>query len=192
MLRNLNKVANGARVLGIPYVGVLASEMPTGFDLPGLLNNDVDAGDPANTRYLVQIKTWPSAGTLQVDENGAFVFSGAADGTYTGTETVTKFSNTGVLATYDTTYSFTVGSNGTVTVTIVSADGRASGVATCFGVSQVILAASGHSVASSTAHAISTTTTPATTANSKLDIVLVGDSPFVVILTPSPYDTAVY
>lgn len=114
MLRDLSALTTGGRgILGTNLVGVLASDMPTGFAQPGLLNNDVDANDPAGTLYRLEITSWPSAGTLAVDENGAFSFTGAPNGTYTGGERVYK---NGATA-YDTTYSMGVG---TVTTSVSS------------------------------------------------------------------------
>ena len=87
LLRNLNTLANGRRVLGTPYVGLLAAqiaaETAAGDQGPGLLYDE--SIDPANAgkRLRLRITAWPSAGTLYVAENGAALFSGAPDGTYT-------------------------------------------------------------------------------------------------------------
>lgn len=91
MLRSLNqKGTNGDGLLGSPFWGVLASEMPTGGSQPGLLDNDVLAGDAADTRYRLRITSQPSAGVLFVQENGAFSFEGAPDGTYSAGQMVEK------------------------------------------------------------------------------------------------------
>jgi hypothetical protein len=93
MLRNLNqKTASGQVVLGIPYVGMLASELPTGFPLAGSLNNDVEAGDPVGTRYCGTMTAWPSQGTMTVYEDGSLSFVGAPDGVYNATMQVKKYS----------------------------------------------------------------------------------------------------
>lgn len=133
MLRDLlAKNSDGSGILGDYRVGVLASELPSGFDLPGLLNNDVDVGDPAGTLYRVEIITWPSAGVLTVQENGAFSFTGAPDGTYTG---ATKVYKNSVPA--DGTYSFTIGTSEptvtSVTVTPSTATGSTTFSATVNG-----------------------------------------------------------
>lgn len=112
MRRILNVSTGGRRVCGNPRVGVLASEIPTGFPLAALLANDVDAGFP-NRLYSVKILTLPSAGVLSVEESSAFSFIGAPDGTYTGTQRVKKYDpGVGVVSTADTTYSFTIGAGG--------------------------------------------------------------------------------
>ena len=105
MLRNLARPnTNGGGILGTHLVGVPASALPVGFPLAGLLNNDVAQGDPAGTLYRVEIIDWPSAGELHVEENGAFSFTDAPDGTYTGATKVYK-SNLADAG----SYSFTVG-----------------------------------------------------------------------------------
>jgi hypothetical protein len=111
MLRDLSITnSDGSGILGIPFVGVLASVLPSGFALPGLLNNDVAAGDPAGCLYRVEILSKPGAGMLTVDEYGAFGFTGAPDGTYTGSEKVYKFDPAvGLVSTDTTTYSFVIG-----------------------------------------------------------------------------------
>jgi len=90
--------------MGTPYVGLLASELPSGFALPGMLANDVLAGDPAGCRYRQEITSWPSAGALSVGEDCAFSFTGAPDGVYTGTTKVYKNGVPDVGS-----YSFTIG-----------------------------------------------------------------------------------
>ncbi|MEH6434290.1 phage fiber-tail adaptor protein [Massilia sp. DD77] len=115
MLRNLARPnTNGGGILGTHLVGVPASELPVGFPLPGLLNNDVAQGDPAGTLYRVEIIDWPSAGELHVEENGAFSFTDAPDGTYTGATKVYKNN----LAD-DGAYEFVIGAAG---LTQVSSD----------------------------------------------------------------------
>lgn len=124
MLRDLSILTNsGAGICGTNLVGVLASELPSGFDLPGLLNNDVDAGDPAGTLYRVQIIDWPSSGTLAVDENGAFSFTGAANGTYTGRTLTYK---NGVPE--DSSYEFVVGTSTAVFTGTAAGTSTASAV----------------------------------------------------------------
>lgn len=87
ILRNLDVTTGGRRILGVPDVGILAatiaSETSTGTNGPGLLYDE--SINPANAgKYLrIRITTPPSAGSLFVYENGAFDFSGAADGSYT-------------------------------------------------------------------------------------------------------------
>lgn len=111
MLRNLAITnSDGSGIMGTSLVGVLAADLPTGFTLPGLLNNDVATGDPVGCLYRLEILGQPSAGKLVVDEVGAFSFTGAPDGTYTGSERVSKYHpDTGIISADVTTYSFTVG-----------------------------------------------------------------------------------
>lgn len=123
MLRCLsNLTSNGAGILGTPYVGVLAADIPsTGDSGASLLYNDIDAGDPTGCYYRVEILTQPNAGSLQVDENGAFSFTGAVDGTYTGTERVYKYSpSVGLLSANDTTYAFSIGATQTMQAILAS------------------------------------------------------------------------
>jgi len=84
MLRNLNKSAGGRRILGTPYVGLLASqiivETATGDSGPGLLYDEAQAN--AGKQLRIRITSLPSAGTLFVRENGDFEFTGAPDGVY--------------------------------------------------------------------------------------------------------------
>lgn len=111
MLRDLSITnSDGSGILGTNLVGVLASELPNGFSVPGMLNNDVATSDPVGCLYRMEILSQPSAGKLALDEFGAFSFTGAPDGVYTGTERVLKYDpNTGLISADNTTYSFTVG-----------------------------------------------------------------------------------
>lgn len=92
--------------------GIPASAIATGFAQPSLLENDVSASDPAGTLYQFEL-TKPSVGTMTIYEDSSFSFTGAPDGTYTGSQTVRK---NGVPDTG--TYSFTIGA----AVSYVSAD----------------------------------------------------------------------
>lgn len=119
MLRDLTATTSGGRgILGTHLVGVLASELPSGFPLPGLLNNDVEADDPVGTLYCGTMTSWPSAGVLTVDEYGAFSFTGAPDGTYNATMLVKKYGPTsGLFLSEASNITFTIGSGGTVITT---------------------------------------------------------------------------
>lgn len=109
MLRDLNVSSGGKRDSTDPRVGVLASEIPTGFPLPAFLLNDIDSGFP-NRLYSLELLTLPSAGTLYLDKTSAGTFTGAPDGVYTGTQRVRKYDpGTGLVSTADGTYSLTVG-----------------------------------------------------------------------------------
>ena len=87
MLRNLNVTSGGRRILGVPTVGTLAAtiaaETASGTSGPGLLYDE--ASNPANAgkQLRIRITSLPGSGTLFVYENGAFDFSGAANGTHT-------------------------------------------------------------------------------------------------------------
>lgn len=104
MLRDLNKLSGGMVVCGTHLVGVPASDLPTGFPLAGLINNDVSANDPAGTLYRVEVTQRPSVGNLVIAEHGAFAFTNAPDGVYTGS--LTNYKNDVPEA---GTYSFTIG-----------------------------------------------------------------------------------
>lgn len=104
MLRSLTKKnASGHLVMGTPYIGKLRSELPTGFEKPGLLANDVSESDPVGMRYRVRILgPWPSSGDLFVGEGGEVTFTNAASGTYTMGQAVDKWDPTTGLITTDT------------------------------------------------------------------------------------------
>jgi hypothetical protein len=110
MLRNLNLSASGRRICGIPQVGMLASAIPTtGFPLAPLLANDIDSAYP-NRLYRVQALSQPSAGAFYLYENSSFSFTGAPDGTYTGTQRVRKYDPGVGLVSNDTgVYSLGIG-----------------------------------------------------------------------------------
>ncbi len=111
MLRAINrKGLNGEGILSSPHWGVLASELPTGFDQPGLLENDVLPDDAVDTRYRLRITSQPSAGVLFALENGAFSFTGAPDGSYTVGQQVDKWNPSTFAVTSDTgMIGFTIG-----------------------------------------------------------------------------------
>jgi hypothetical protein len=86
--------------------GIPASAIPTGFDQPALLLNNIDsANDPAGTVYRLDMPTKPASGTMTINEDSSFFLLGAAAGTYTGQEDIYK---NGIL-TYSEPYSFTIG-----------------------------------------------------------------------------------
>lgn len=84
MLRNLNKSSAGRRILGSPFVGLIASqiisETATGDSGPGLLYDEALANTGKQLR--LHITSSPSSGVLFVYENGALDLTGAADGSY--------------------------------------------------------------------------------------------------------------
>jgi hypothetical protein len=115
MLRDLSKLSGGKRVCGTHLVGVLASELPTGFPLAGLINNDVSVNDPPNCLYRVEVTERPDGVVWQIDEDGSFTFSGP-DGVYTGP--LTNYKND---VPEEGSYSFTIGGGiATVTSVVVS------------------------------------------------------------------------
>ncbi len=85
-LRRLNRTTGGRRILGTPYVGLLASqivaETATGDAGPGLLYDDALANP--GTRLRLKITSLPSTGTLFVYENGAFNLDGVTESTTIG------------------------------------------------------------------------------------------------------------
>lgn len=112
MLRNLNQSFSGRRICGTPFVGKLASEIPTGFPVAPFLLDDIDAAFP-NRRYRVIIKTGPGGGaTLDVLENSAYTLTTTSDGTYGGDQTVEKYDpDVGLFSREDTTYTINVGNS---------------------------------------------------------------------------------
>jgi hypothetical protein len=94
----------GATVVGNRGLGILGSTILLttggGTDGDGVLFNDVEAGDEAK-EFRAYITAPPSAGTLVMDEDGTFTFTGAAvdtatyegfaDGVSYGTATVTLY-----------------------------------------------------------------------------------------------------
>jgi hypothetical protein len=111
MLRNLNVIsARGRATLGTPFVGKTAAQLASAGTSPGLLANDVLAGDPVGCLYRTYSDAWPTVGNFDIGEDGGFALTGAPDGTYTGPEVVTKYDPAvGLFSTESTTYSFTIG-----------------------------------------------------------------------------------
>lgn len=102
--------------------GIPAFAIPTGFPQPALLLNDVDSvNDPAGTLYRLEMPVpTTSTGTaapFKLNEDSSFSIVGAADGTYTSTQSVYK---NGVLA-YTEPFSAGIGAAApTVTMVTVS------------------------------------------------------------------------
>lgn len=137
MLRDLNLSSDGRRDSTDPRVGKLASEIPTGGDKQAFLLNDIDPAYP-NRLYSVNILTLPSSGVLYLDKAGVGSFTGAPDGTYTGTQRVQKFDpGVGRVSSADTTYSLSVGAAPStvtgVTISPSTASGSQAFVATVAG-----------------------------------------------------------
>lgn len=108
MLRDMNLSVNGRRDSTDPRVGVLASEIQAGFPLESWLLNDVDPAFP-NRLYSVEVLTLPSAGVLYLDKAGVGSFTGAPDGTYSGTQRVEKFDpGVGRISSADGPYTLTI------------------------------------------------------------------------------------
>lgn len=84
MLRNLNQTRAGRRILGVPWVGILAARIVTdtasGDAGPGLLFDEAQA--QAGHLLRLHVTSTPASGSLFVFENGAFELAGAADGAY--------------------------------------------------------------------------------------------------------------
>lgn len=85
MLRNLNQSSGGRRILGVPHVGIIASqiisETATGDQGAGLLYDEALVNTGKQLR--LNVTSTPSSGSLFVHENGSFELTGAADGSYT-------------------------------------------------------------------------------------------------------------
>lgn len=101
----------GAIVCGVPGLGVLGSTILAttgiGGSGPGILFNDVQTGDE-DKEFRAEVLTWPSAGSLDLQEDGRFTFTGAAsdsltyrlwvDGVSIGTASVTLYGAASVTA----------------------------------------------------------------------------------------------
>jgi hypothetical protein len=69
-----------------PGLGVPGSLVPSSGDSgPAYLYNDLALPADANAEVTGRILSWPSAGTLTVNEDSSFIFSGASDGSYSFT-----------------------------------------------------------------------------------------------------------
>lgn len=80
MLRNLNRVTSGRRVLGVPLVGILAADIlaatGTGDYGPGLLYDE--ALTRPGQQLRLRVTAWPAAGQAFVFEDGALEFDAPA------------------------------------------------------------------------------------------------------------------
>lgn len=179
ILRDIGQIVNGRLDSSDPRVGVLASEIPTGFARPAFLLNDVDPAFP-DRLYRLQILTLPEEGTLTLDKTGAGTFSGAPQGTYTGLQRVEKFDvNKGRVSSVEGTYTLQiVAAAPTVTGVLVSpslASGSQQFAATVLGTnnpSQIVnwsatggsIDAGGHFTAPAATYSVQTITITATSA----------------------------
>lgn len=108
MLRDIALVENDRLESTDSRVGVLASEIPSGFSLPAFLLNDVDANAP-NRLYSLKITSLPSAGDLFLNKAGVGTFTGAPVGVYTGTQVIEKFDpGIGLVSRASSTYTLTI------------------------------------------------------------------------------------
>jgi hypothetical protein len=94
----------GTVVCGDRGHGVLAAGIASGFPIASLLEDEVDVSDPVGTEYMVRILTVPVGLTIEVDEDGSYVATGA-DGTYVGDKRTYKNG----VAEPDTTYTINIG-----------------------------------------------------------------------------------
>lgn len=87
MLRNMNATLGGRRILGVPDVGIIASQIiadtATGDDGAGLLYDSAQLNSGKLMR--LRVVTMPTAGVVSIDENGAILvdFTGVPDAVYT-------------------------------------------------------------------------------------------------------------
>lgn len=106
----------GAIVCGVPGLGVLGSTIlattGSGGSGPGILFNDVQPGDE-NKEFRAEVLTWPSAGSIDLQEDGSFTYTGTAPDTLTYRLWVDGVSvGTASVALYGTTVDATVGGQG--------------------------------------------------------------------------------
>lgn len=81
--RNLNRTWGGGRCLGTPTGGTKAENLPSSGEMGGsYLYPTVSLPADNGKEICGLITSWPAAGKLTPDENGAFLFSDAPDGTY--------------------------------------------------------------------------------------------------------------
>jgi hypothetical protein len=83
MLRNLNLSFTRGRILGTPKTGTLGADIPaTGDNGGSYLRTDMTDMPADLARELCgRITRWPATGVLRAEENGAFSFAPAANGT---------------------------------------------------------------------------------------------------------------
>jgi hypothetical protein len=83
MLRNLNRVTSGKRVLGTRLIGTRGDQIPSaGTHGPGAGYDALSL--PAQNAVLVrfEVTSLPASGVLQMFEDTGFTLAGAADGTW--------------------------------------------------------------------------------------------------------------
>lgn len=110
MLRDINRVVDGKLDSTDARVGVLASEIPTGFPLSAFLLNDIDSAYP-NRMYSVEVLTLPGLGKLYLNKAGVGYFEGAPAGTYSGTQRINKYDpGVGIVSSAVGDYNLQIGS----------------------------------------------------------------------------------
>ena len=86
MARYMAPYYAGKAVYGVSGIGItgatIRAETATGDHGPGFLYDDWDDSSDDAALFRLEAVTWPTAGTLKVDENGAFYFTDAPDGVY--------------------------------------------------------------------------------------------------------------
>lgn len=109
MLRDMAVSVGGRRDSGSPQVGMLASQIPTGFANAALLANDIDPAYPQRL-YHVDILTWDGLGDFFVFDTSAWRLLGAPNGVHPGTQRISKWDpGQGRVSVEDTTFSITLG-----------------------------------------------------------------------------------
>lgn len=130
-------ISGGFAVRAYPGFGILGADIPDEGDSgPSPVLNDT--GIVSDGQYYWFAETFPSSGTLTLYPDLTFTFEGAADGAYTWTYRVGD--QTGESATV-----------GTVTLTIGTTDGAATGSITSITVTPPVASAAGTSIVSGAA-----------------------------------------
>lgn len=107
MLRNMNVSVNGKRDSTDPRVGVLASEIPTGFARESFLLNDIDPAYP-NRLYSLKLLTLPQ-GEFYLNKAGVGYYLNPPAGDFVGTEQVNKYDpGIGLVSSGEGTYSLQI------------------------------------------------------------------------------------
>lgn len=110
MLRDINRIEDGLLDSTGPFVGALASQIRSGADVPGFMENDLDDEFPTR-RYRLYIRSVPPSTTVYADGFGkGSIYSTAPNGLYSGEQTVEKYDEeVGLVIVADGTYALQVG-----------------------------------------------------------------------------------
>jgi hypothetical protein len=110
--------------------GVIPANFAALGTSPSPLANDADLPGDANTEWMwMLLAPLPSSGTTDVNDQGGYALTGAANGVHTQGYRGFTLSPAGITAVYDTTIETTVGSGGNVGAALTRNDGNDAFVA---------------------------------------------------------------